>query len=147
MCWILAIFTGWLSDVCWVSPSIFSFPPEQSERLPPWPRLISVTSLRSEASPAVRPRPTSLQSWLGLTNSEAGSGEQSTNAGRDLDNLGQTRWEVVGPGAPSTHQHRERDFKTTFLVHYIYKEVSTKWCCTEFFRTSLGFLYLKADSH
>ena len=58
-------------------PGVLQSEAEQERQ--PWPPLISVTSLRSEASPAVRPRPTSLQSWLGLTNGEAESGEQSTN--------------------------------------------------------------------
>ena len=103
---MLGIFTGWQSGVCCVSHQSSSFLPEQSERgeaASLASAVITVTSRRSEASPTVRPRPTSLQSWLGLTNHEAGSGEQSTNTGRDLYYLGQTRWEVVhcavlGPG-------------------------------------------------
>ena len=91
---------------CLPSHQSSSFLPEQSERgeaASLASAVITVTSRRSEASPTVRPRPTSLQSWLGLTNHEAGSGEQSTNTGRDLYYLGQTRWEVVhcavlGPG-------------------------------------------------
>ena len=70
-------------------PGVLQSEAEQERQ--PWPPLISVTSLRSEASPAVRPRPIRGQSWLELTNGEAGSGEQSTNAGRDpAGNLGQT---------------------------------------------------------
>ena len=117
-------------------PSIFFFPPrsEREERgCHPGPGLASSQSPHRGQRPAPRSgldQSAASPGWS-LTNGEAGSGEQSTNAGRDLDNLGQRRWEVVGPGAPSTHQHRERDFKTTFLLHYICKEVSTKWCCTK----------------
>ena len=122
MWWILAIFAGWLSDVCLVSHQSSSFPQirERGERLPPrpWPRLISVTSPRSEASPAVRPRPISGQSWL-VTDQWRGRIWRAINQCRAWS--GQSGTDEVGGQRLLAHTDTISTwyFKTIILVHYI----------------------------